>query len=86
MRKDVIGLTDGFGLPDFVLKSPIARYDGNIYGGKTNQNIVHGQHMLTTDVAFIIAYFDTVLQAPGSHDVPHYHGKYIKPLTERFGK
>ncbi|KAF1805085.1 acyl-CoA dehydrogenase/oxidase [Mucor lusitanicus] len=31
MRYQVIGLTDGFGLPDFVLKAPIAKYDGNIY-------------------------------------------------------
>lgn len=31
MRKEVIGLTDGFGLPDFVLKAPIAKYDGDIY-------------------------------------------------------
>lgn len=34
MRKDVVGLTDGFGLPDFVLKAPIARYDGDIYQSK----------------------------------------------------
>lgn len=34
MRYQVIGLTDGFGLPDFVLKAPIAKYDGNIYQGK----------------------------------------------------
>ena len=34
MRKDVIGLTDAFGLPDFVLKAPIARYDGDIYQSK----------------------------------------------------
>jgi len=33
MRYEVIGLTDGFGLPDFVLKAPIAKYDGNIYQG-----------------------------------------------------
>ncbi|CEG77565.1 Putative Acyl-coenzyme A oxidase [Rhizopus microsporus] len=31
LRTDVIGLTDAFGLLDFVLKTPIARYDGNIY-------------------------------------------------------
>lgn len=34
MRKDVIGLTDAFGLPDFVLKAPIAKYDGDIYQSK----------------------------------------------------
>ncbi|CEG64603.1 Putative Acyl-coenzyme A oxidase [Rhizopus microsporus] len=62
LRKDVVGLTDAFGLPDFVLKAPIARYDGNIY-----QN-----------------YFDTILQAPNSMGVPPYHGKYIRPLTEKF--
>ncbi|CAO3662908.1 unnamed protein product [Rhizopus stolonifer] len=31
LRTQVIGLTDGFGLPDFVLKAPIAKYDGDIY-------------------------------------------------------
>lgn len=34
MRHEVIGLTDGFGLPDFVLKAPIAKYDGDIYQSK----------------------------------------------------
>jgi hypothetical protein len=33
-----------------------------------------------------VAYFDTLLQAPGSVDIPSYHSKYIKPLTERFDK
>ncbi|CAO0800670.1 unnamed protein product [Mucor circinelloides] len=62
MRYEVIGLTDGFGLPDFVLKAPIAKYDGNIYQ----------------------AYFETLLQAPGSTGVAPYHAKLIKPLTEKF--
>ncbi|KAI8145016.1 acyl-CoA dehydrogenase/oxidase [Fennellomyces sp. T-0311] len=31
LRKQVIGLTDAFSFPDFVLKAPIAKYDGNIY-------------------------------------------------------
>ncbi|KAG2215644.1 hypothetical protein INT46_006248 [Mucor plumbeus] len=31
LRKQVIGLTDAFGFPDFVLKAPIAKYDGDIY-------------------------------------------------------
>ncbi|KAI8978653.1 acyl-CoA dehydrogenase/oxidase [Pilobolus umbonatus] len=31
MRYEVVGLTDGFGLPDFILKAPIAKYDGDIY-------------------------------------------------------
>ncbi|KAI9258243.1 hypothetical protein BY458DRAFT_441011 [Sporodiniella umbellata] len=31
LRSQVIGLTDAFGFPDFILKAPIARYDGNIY-------------------------------------------------------
>ncbi|KAI7903339.1 acyl-CoA dehydrogenase/oxidase [Cokeromyces recurvatus] len=31
LRKQVIGLTDGFGFPDFILKAPIAKYDGDIY-------------------------------------------------------
>ncbi|KAG2217625.1 hypothetical protein INT45_008078 [Circinella minor] len=31
LRKQVIGLTDAFGFPDFVIKAPIAKYDGNIY-------------------------------------------------------
>ncbi|KAI7885421.1 acyl-CoA oxidase [Lichtheimia hyalospora FSU 10163] len=31
LRKQVIGLTDAWGYPDFVLKAPIAKYDGNIY-------------------------------------------------------
>ncbi|KAI8146665.1 acyl-CoA dehydrogenase/oxidase [Fennellomyces sp. T-0311] len=31
LRKQVIGLTDAWGYPDFVLKAPIAKYDGDIY-------------------------------------------------------
>ncbi|CAO3699925.1 unnamed protein product [Rhizopus microsporus] len=34
LRHQVIGLTDGFGIPDFVLKAPIAKYDGDIYQSK----------------------------------------------------
>jgi acyl-CoA oxidase len=34
LRKQVIGLTDGFGFPDFVLKAPIAKYNGDIYESK----------------------------------------------------
>lgn len=34
LRKQVIGLTDSFGFPDFVLKAPIAKYDGDIYQRK----------------------------------------------------
>lgn len=34
LRYQVIGLTDGFGIPDFVLKAPIAKYDGDIYQSK----------------------------------------------------
>ncbi|KAI9033595.1 hypothetical protein CLU79DRAFT_724499 [Phycomyces nitens] len=59
LRSQVIGLTDGFGYPDFIVKAPIGKYDGDIYQ----------------------AYFDTLLQAPGSVQVPPYHEKYIKPLT-----
>ncbi|ORX45655.1 acyl-CoA oxidase [Hesseltinella vesiculosa] len=31
LRPQMIGLTDAFGHPDFILKAPIARYDGDIY-------------------------------------------------------
>ncbi|KAG0770436.1 hypothetical protein G6F16_007453 [Rhizopus arrhizus] len=31
LRSQVVGLTDSYGLPDFVLKAPIGKYDGNIY-------------------------------------------------------
>ncbi|KAI9311821.1 hypothetical protein BX666DRAFT_1992799 [Dichotomocladium elegans] len=31
LRKQVVGLTDAFAYPDFVLKAPIAKYDGDIY-------------------------------------------------------
>ncbi|KAG1221090.1 hypothetical protein G6F35_006238 [Rhizopus arrhizus] len=31
LRSQVIGLTDGFGMPDFVIKAPIAKYNGDIY-------------------------------------------------------
>ncbi|KAJ2964706.1 hypothetical protein NQZ79_g482 [Umbelopsis isabellina] len=31
LRKDVIGLTDAWGIPDFIHKAPIGRYDGDIY-------------------------------------------------------
>ncbi|KAL0084990.1 hypothetical protein J3Q64DRAFT_1809703 [Phycomyces blakesleeanus] len=61
LRSQVIGLTDGFGYPDFIIKAPIAKYDGDIYQ----------------------AYFDSILQAPGSVDIPPYHEKYIKPLTNQ---
>ncbi|KAJ3255472.1 fatty-acyl coenzyme A oxidase [Borealophlyctis nickersoniae] len=30
-RRDVVGLMDAFGRPDFILKSPLGRYDGDIY-------------------------------------------------------
>lgn len=81
MRNEVIGLTDGFGLPDFVLKAPIAKYDGNIYQGKITL-------IYTISIRFefyvYLAYFETLLQAPGSTGVPAYHAKLIKPLTEKF--
>jgi acyl-CoA oxidase len=84
MRKDVVGLTDAFGLPDFVLKAPIARYDGDIYQSKLEQFSISYQHLTKTlDFA---DYFETLLQAPGSVGVPPYHAKYIKPLTERYEK
>ncbi|KAI8622807.1 acyl-CoA dehydrogenase/oxidase [Chytriomyces sp. MP71] len=38
LRQDVVGLTDAFGFPDFILKAPIGRYDGDIY--RTYFNIV----------------------------------------------
>ncbi|KAI9316821.1 acyl-CoA dehydrogenase/oxidase [Dichotomocladium elegans] len=31
LRKQVIGISDAFNFPDFILKSPIAKYDGDIY-------------------------------------------------------
>ncbi|KAJ3217076.1 fatty-acyl coenzyme A oxidase [Dinochytrium kinnereticum] len=31
VRKEVIGLTDAWGFPDFIVKAPIGRYDGDIY-------------------------------------------------------
>ncbi|CAO3626597.1 unnamed protein product [Cunninghamella blakesleeana] len=31
LRYQVIGLTDAFGFPDFILKAPIGKYDGDIY-------------------------------------------------------
>ncbi|KAI9301726.1 hypothetical protein BJ944DRAFT_233660 [Cunninghamella echinulata] len=31
LRYQVVGLTDAFGFPDFVLKAPIGKYDGDIY-------------------------------------------------------
>lgn len=34
LRKDVIGLTDAWGVPDFIHKAPIGKYDGDIYPGK----------------------------------------------------
>ncbi|KAI9493173.1 acyl-CoA dehydrogenase/oxidase [Zychaea mexicana] len=60
MRKQVVGLTDAWGYPDFVLKAPIAKYDGDIYE----------------------PYFETLLMSKNSVDVPSYHGRYIKPLTD----
>lgn len=87
MRKDVVGLTDGFGLPDFVLKAPIARYDGDIYQSKQKfPKICKYLHFDTNLYENSIDYFETLLQAPGSVGVPPYHAKYIKPLTQRFEK
>ncbi|KAG0171631.1 acyl-Coenzyme A oxidase [Apophysomyces sp. BC1021] len=37
LRKQAIGLTDAWSLPDFVLKAPIAKYDGDIYQRKTRK-------------------------------------------------
>jgi acyl-CoA oxidase len=34
LRKDAVALVDAFGYPDFVLKAPIGRYNGDIYTGK----------------------------------------------------
>jgi acyl-CoA oxidase len=34
LRTQVIGLTDAWAFPDFVLKAPIAKYDGDIYQSK----------------------------------------------------
>ncbi|CAO3618559.1 unnamed protein product [Cunninghamella echinulata] len=31
LRYQVVGLTDAFGFPDFILKAPIGKYDGDIY-------------------------------------------------------
>lgn len=30
-----------------------------------------------------VAYIETLLSAPRSTGIPPYHGKYIKPLTDR---
>jgi acyl-CoA oxidase len=90
MRNDVVGLTDGFGLPDFILKAPISKYNGDIYPGKKiifrvyNKN--RANSMFSYSNFLTLAYFETLLQAPGSVGVPPYHTKYIKPLTERFEK
>jgi len=31
LRRDAVGLVDAFGFPDFFLRSPLGRYDGNVY-------------------------------------------------------
>ncbi|KAJ3105274.1 fatty-acyl coenzyme A oxidase [Phlyctochytrium planicorne] len=31
LRSDIVGLADAWGFPDFILKAPIGRYDGDIY-------------------------------------------------------
>ena len=31
LRQQCIPISDSFGFPDFVLKSPFGRYDGNVY-------------------------------------------------------
>lgn len=40
LRKQVIGLTDAWGYPDFILKAPIAKYDGRIYECKCYTSLV----------------------------------------------
>jgi hypothetical protein len=39
LRKDVIGLTDAWGVPDFIHKAPIGKYDGDIYPGKKKKSL-----------------------------------------------
>ena len=39
LRKDVIGLTDAWGVPDFIHKAPIGKYDGDIYPGKKKKKL-----------------------------------------------
>jgi acyl-CoA oxidase len=45
LRKDAVPLVDAWGFPDFVIKAPIGRYDGDIYSRKqhihTNYNHNH---------------------------------------------
>jgi acyl-CoA oxidase len=31
VRKSAVAYVDGFDFPDFILKAPVGRYDGNIY-------------------------------------------------------
>jgi acyl-CoA oxidase len=37
LRRDAVGLVDAFDIPDFVLKAPLGRYDGNIYEAYFNR-------------------------------------------------
>lgn len=80
LRKQVIGLTDAWGYPDFILKAPIGKYDGNIYERKCCYTSL-ASFIPLMRLHFHTAYFDTLLMAPNSTGVPSYHEKYIKPLT-----
>lgn len=79
LRSQVVGLTDAFGHPDFILKAPIGRYDGDIYQRKLYKQIPSLFQLLSLS----LAYLETLLNAPKSTGIPSYHAKYIKPLTER---
>ncbi len=40
VRKECIPLVDSWGFPDFVLKAPLGKYDGNIYPGINQLHIL----------------------------------------------
>ena len=55
IRKDSIPLTDSFNFSDFIINSPLGRYDGNIY--ESYFNLVNSAHKPAT----IPPYFSSVI-------------------------
>ncbi len=55
VRKDAIPLTDSFNFSDFIINSPLGKYDGNIY--ESYFNLVSSAH----EPATIPPYFESTI-------------------------
>jgi acyl-CoA oxidase len=55
VRKDAISITDSFNFTDFIINSPLGRYDGNIY--ESYFSLVNAAHK----PAVIPTYFESTI-------------------------